>query len=69
MRTPTPLKIAIFHSGRPQREIADALGIHEATLSRIVNGLRADPHIQARIAEVLGRPVADLFPADEARAA
>lgn len=66
MPAPTPLKRAIFESGTTQRAVALHVGIREDHFSRIVNGLRADPEVQARIAAALGRPVAELFPVHDA---
>lgn len=57
----TPLKRAIFESGRTQRDIAAACGESEATFSRIVNGLRVEPEREARIAREVGLPADVLF--------
>jgi transcriptional regulator with XRE-family HTH domain len=58
MRKPTPLKRAIFDSGRRQKEVAEAVGLDEATFSRIVNGL----HTNEAIADELGVPASAVFP-------
>lgn len=63
MPRPTHLKRAIFESGRTQRAVAAELGLREDQFSRIVNGLRCDEVTQQKIADALGREVADLFPA------
>jgi len=65
VKTVTPLKIAIVASGRSQREIATAIGMHPSHLSRIVNGLHADERTCESIAQELGREVADLFGGQE----
>lgn len=62
MRTLTPLKRAIFESQRVQRDIAAEIGIDEAHLSRIVNGLHCNDATRLRIAAALGRDVSELFP-------
>ena len=62
MRKPTPLKRAIFESGRSQREIAQAVGIDEGHFSRIVNGLHPTQDLSERIAREIGRQASDLFP-------
>lgn len=59
---PTPLRLAIVHSGRRQREIADAAGLSESRLSLIVNGLHCNDATRLRIAAALGRDVSELFP-------
>ncbi len=68
MSPPTPLKRAIFEAGRTQADLALAVGIDQTHLSRIVNGLRANPDTQARIADELDVPVSSLWP-DEREAA
>lgn len=69
MRKPTRLKLAIVMSGRRQKDIAGALGMDEAHLSRIVNGLHCDDATRGRIAAEIGRKVSDCFEVDEAAAA
>ena len=65
----TPLKLAIVHSGRTQRDIASTAGINEAQFSRIVNGLHASDATRAAIAQALDVPEADLWPVTQSRAA
>ncbi len=66
---PTPLARAIFDSGQSQRAIAKKAQIEESKFSKIVNGWReASEDEQKRVARVLRRPIADLFPEDEAKA-
>ncbi len=66
----TPLKSILLAEGRKQSWLAERVGIDQATLSRIVNrGLHCDQAMQARIADALGRPVADCFPDGTAEAA
>lgn len=62
MKHVSQLKLAIVASGRPQKEIAAALGMDQTTLSRIVNGWRCTDLTRAAIARELGRPVDELFP-------
>ena len=64
--TLTPLKRAIFETGRTQRSIADEVGMSESAFSRIVNGLHADELTRQRIAEALGLPESSLFPSQTA---
>lgn len=63
---PTALKLAILHSGSYQKDVAAAAGLDPATFSRIVNGLWCDSETRQRIAEALGRSVAELWPEHEA---
>lgn len=59
----TPLKVAIFESRRSQRDIADALGIHETTFSSIVTGrLIPGEDRMEEIARELGWRAEDLWP-------
>lgn len=60
MRTPTPLKRAIFESGKTQREIARETGMDPSHLSRIVNGLHCDDATWAKLAAAIGRSVDEL---------
>ncbi len=58
-----PLKIALIESGKSAEEIAGLARIHSTRLSQIVRGRRtASESEQLRIAGVLQRAVADLFP-------
>jgi transcriptional regulator with XRE-family HTH domain len=50
----TNLKLQIWKSGMRQNRLAQALGMHETVLSKIVNGFRKpSSSMRARIAEVL----------------
>lgn len=62
------LKLAITACHpRQQRDIAMAARIGEVRLSKIVNGAEPTEREQVRLAKVLGRARAELFPAlDEA---
>jgi plasmid maintenance system antidote protein VapI len=62
MRKPTPLKLAIVMSGQRQKDIAEAVGIDEANMSRIVNGLHCSDDVKAAIAREIGRTPDDLWP-------
>ncbi len=62
MRKPTPLKRAIFDSGRTQKSIADALGMDEGHFSRIVNGLHPPDATCDAIAAELERTTAEIWP-------
>ncbi len=60
-----PLKVAIFASGKTQRQIAAAAGIPENRFSEIVRGW-TNPRESERgaIAEALAKPVDELFPTE-----
>lgn len=69
----TPLKRAIFEAGVAQRDLAEAVGLHESQLSRLVNdlpGVRITAEIREAIATELTRldqadrvwTVPELFP-------
>lgn len=62
MARPTPLKRAIFESGRTQRSVAAAVELDESAFSRIVNGLHCDDRTRNAIARELGRSTDELFP-------
>jgi len=63
------LKIAIIDSGRTQRAIARSARIDETRFSRIVSGqVQTVAKERRRIARVLRKPEAELFPDVEALA-
>jgi hypothetical protein len=68
-RTATPLKVAIVLDGRPQKDIAAALGIDPGQFSRYVNGLHCSERTKREIAKVLGRQVDELWPPSSAQVA
>lgn len=65
----TPLRRAIFESGRTQRSVADAIGVSESRMSLIVNGLHVDELTRQKISAALGREISDLWPDHMERAA
>ena len=59
-----PLKLAMLDSGWHQREIAKKARLHESRLSRIVRCQTTATEVERRrLARVLGRDEAELFPA------
>lgn len=71
MRKPvTRLGEILAAEGRKQVWLSEQTGIHGPDLSRIVNGrMNATEDERSRIAEALGRQIADVFPADSAQVA
>lgn len=61
-RTITPLRRAIFEAGLTQRALAALVGIDEADMSRIVNGLHPSEDRKQRIANALRWDVDELWP-------
>jgi transcriptional regulator with XRE-family HTH domain len=63
MPQPSPLKRAIFNSGKRQIEIARKAGIHESRLSKLANGY-VDPTDDEKksLSRVLHAPPDELFP-------
>ncbi len=56
------LKLTMYRTGVRQNILARQIGIHEAHLSRIINGTRKPgPEIQEQIATVLAEKVEWLF--------
>ncbi len=65
-----PLKIAIIRSPLTQARIAHEMGRSEPWLSRAVNGLfEIGPEDRAKLAKLLKKSEAELFPEDETVAA
>ena len=65
----TPLKTILVNEGRKQSWLAERAGIASSTVNQIVHGLRPTDVQAKAIADVLGRDVAELWPADEKAAA
>ena len=60
------LKLAILQTGQPQWKMAARVGVPESVLSHVVTGARdPDPALAKRLAETLGVPLSELFPAEE----
>ena len=57
------LLVAIRERGMRQVDFARAVGDHHTFISRVINGwANLDPERKRRYAEVLGKPIDDLFP-------
>jgi len=60
------LKKAIWQTGLKQRFIAEQLGIDETHFSKLITGRRTFSDTdKRRIADLLGKSVAELFPGDK----
>lgn len=60
--SPLERKVALMRKGVFMSEIGRSLGITGAQVSYVVAGKRRSPRVEAAVAEVLGRPVAEVFP-------
>lgn len=69
MKPRTNLQRVLLEEGRKQSWLAGKIGIDQASLSRIVNGLHADERTRAAIADALGRHPDELWPSADAEAA
>jgi plasmid maintenance system antidote protein VapI len=59
----TPLKTALITAGMRQRQLADALQVHESLISDLCRGRRnPDKNLADRISRILGRQPGDIFP-------
>lgn len=66
----TRLKLATMSAGLTQRQLAKAARLNEATVSLIANGRYKPSTVQkAKLADALKRPMDELFPGDDLRAA
>jgi plasmid maintenance system antidote protein VapI len=61
----TELGRILRSEGRTQRWLAAQIGIDESRVSHFVHGHRVPEDLRVRIAEALGRKVADVFPPSE----
>jgi len=67
MRKSTPLRNLRQTRTLNQEDLARLVGISQQSLSKAERGIIAlRPDVQARIAAVLGAPVADVFPQEQA---
>jgi len=63
MKISTPLKIALVQEGMKQRQLADAVQVHESLISDLCRGRRnPDERLAEKISLVLGIPTGALFP-------
>jgi len=61
------LKLACFETGKKQEQIAKLACIHPQTLSHAIHGRRTlKKSVRVKLAEVLGKPEAKLFPSEAA---
>ncbi len=61
----TPIRVALLEQDLTQKWLAEKVGRHEATISRIVNGLHCDAALRAAIALALDRHVDELWPNEQ----
>jgi transcriptional regulator with XRE-family HTH domain len=65
-RRETPLKRILEDEGRKQAWLARRLGVTRGTVGAWANGIRVPaPEVRARVAELLGREVAEVWEQDE----
>jgi len=68
--TTISLKIAVIQSGKRGYEIERQLGLWPSKLSKFVTGIiEPTTEEKTRLAEILNRPIEELFPADPVEAA
>jgi transcriptional regulator with XRE-family HTH domain len=61
----TPLQRVLREQDIRQYRLAALVGVTEAHISRIANGLHPTEDMKGRIARALGREIAELWPTDE----
>lgn len=59
--TPVQIKIELLKVGITQREIARRANASEVEVSMCITGFRPYPHIREVVAQVINRPVAQVF--------
>ncbi len=62
-------KIALIEADMSMSDLARELGVTPSHVSQVVRGERRSPRIEARIAEVIGSPVDEVFAASTAAVA
>lgn len=59
---PEEIKAAIRMNGTTPAAIADEQGVSRSMVSHVINGNAKSAHIQKRIAQVIGKPIAVIWP-------
>jgi len=59
---PEQIKAAIRMNGTTPARLADELQVTRTTISQVIHGKSVSARIQGRIAEVIGQPVAVIWP-------
>lgn len=59
---PELIKAAIRMAGTTPAAIADELGLGRSTISHVIHGRGTSMRVQKRIAEIIGKPVSDIWP-------
>lgn len=63
MKMNTALKIALIQYSEPAYKVAEQMGIHETTLTKIIRERRV-PSVEEKkkLSKILGKPINELFP-------
>lgn len=59
--TPAERKAELVKNGTKIIDIAKALGVSQAHVSRVVKGERRSPTVEAAVADAIGKPVKKVF--------
>jgi lambda repressor-like predicted transcriptional regulator len=60
--TPLEIKIEILKTGVNQNQIAKKVGVTPTLVSQVIYGIRPTRYVREAIAEVIGKPVEELWP-------
>ncbi len=64
---PKQIKRCLTEHGIRQRDLARKFGIDEAMVSQVISGSRNTRYIQEAIANIVGKPVEEIWPEEKIR--
>jgi len=64
---PKEIQRALQNAGIKQNDLADRLEVDQAMISQIITGYRHTRYIQEAIAEIVGKPVEEIWPEERVR--
>lgn len=64
--SPLDRKVALLRREKTVTEIANELGVTISHVSQVINGKRRSPRVEHAVAELIGKPVTQVFPSQAA---
>lgn len=64
---PEEIKAAMRMKGTTPTALADKLDLSNATISQVISGRSVSARVRGQIAQIIGKPVAEIWPAEKQR--
>lgn len=64
---PEQIKAAMRMKGTTPTALADQLNVSNVTVSQVISGRSVSARVQGRIAEIIGKPVGEIWPKENQR--